>query len=83
MLIRLNQILVTRKNFILMRLSYLSTKSVRLLETLEISNLELDTKLECNMSTGASVLFCDNELMFISQTNFLLKPLLQYVFMGK
>ena len=31
------------------------------------SNLVLDTKVECNMSTGASVLFCDNELMFISK----------------
>ena len=51
----------------LMRLSCLLNKEVYLHKSLEISNLLPDTKVECNMSTGASVLFCDNELMFISK----------------
>ena len=50
-----------------MRLSCLLSKEVYLHKSLEISNLVLDTKVERNMSTGASVLFCDNELMFISK----------------
>ena len=68
-----------------MRLSCLSNKEVHLHKSLEISSLVLDTKVECNMSTGASVLFVTMSLCSFQNKKykFLLKPLLQYVFMGK